>query len=741
MIELSQTSDNKLKQTVKEPNLVLEIEGVPFLFGAKFIKAEVKIGDEDLEIGDPEANPLAFYIGELRKIVNQKDLITLDGTSTRITQNLSPDKAEGSSVSSMTVKLIDDGFMTRVITPGDIIDDILAVKCVVYMAPDAESSYPEDYGLIFRGIVNDVKSEPGSVMLTITSPESKKRTTLCRKVETKLNGAITNSQTTITLDSTNNIFERVTGPAGGYDAGFKSYVLIDEELIEFTAVSGNTITGCVRGQLGTLAASHDDNANVSTFYRLTDDAMNLALKLMASGQQGAWVSDLAVTSFGEVEGVVTGNAVYFANVDLATRYGVSVGDYLTVSDATEMANNFSNREIVAVTKSDSGSYVIVAGAALTFEIPTNAIAAFRSKYDVWPDGMRMGGDEIDVARHLELRTLFLSSADLDFYLKEEIEGREFLEQQIYLPTNCFSIPRAGRASVGYNIGPVPGQEIQVLNETNVTRPERTRLQRSISKNFYNEIIYKYDEAVLENKFLSGFITIAADSKTQIKAGNKALIIEAKGMRETLNADNIALRSSLRKLNRYKFGAETISLETLFESGFKVEIGDIVTYEGGYNNLPDIKSGTQGMATRLFEVQNKDIDLKTGSIKLELVDTNFSLTSRYALISPASEIVGASSTTVFQIDVSQVSKWSRFTNTSVRVRSADFTSVDDSVIQLVTGTGQVTVSPALSFTPTAGMILELTPYSDADTTEEIKLRYGFMCAMPTFGDGTEPYVML
>jgi hypothetical protein len=40
-----------------------------------------------------------------------------------------------------------------------------------------------------------------------------------------------------------------------------------------------------------------------------------------------------------------------------------------------------------------------------------------------------------------------------------------------------------------------------------------------------------------------------------------------------------------------------------------------------------------------------------------------------------------------------------------------------------------------------MILELTPYSDADTTEEIKLRYGFMCAMPTFGDGTEPYVML
>lgn len=741
MIELSQVSENKLKQTVKEPGLVLEIEGVPFYFGAKLIKAIVKIGEENLEIGDPESNPFCFYIGQYKPIINQKDLITLTGTTTKISQILSPDKGEGSSISSMTIKLIDDGFMTKVITPGDIIDDILSTKCVIYLAPDAETSFPEDYGLIFRGIVNDVRCEPGSVTLTLSSPESKKRSTLFKKVDTQLNGSIDSSQTTITLDSTDNIFERVQGPTGGYDSNFKSYVLIDDELIEFTTISANQLTGCVRGQLGTVAVSHSDNAKVSTFYRLTGNAIDLALKLMASGQQGAWNNDLAIASIGEIDGVATANAVTFSNIDIVKRYGVSVGDYLTVTGATNGANNFTNRQITEVGISADGSYLVVSGAALVLEIDSPAVCDFRSQYDVWPDGMRMGGDEIDVAKHLEIKSLFLTSADLDFYLKEEIEGRDFLEKEIYLPTNCFSIPRSGKASLGYHVGPLPGQNIETFNSSNTKNPEKTKIQRSISKNFYNEIIYKYDEAVLSDKFESGYITIAADSKTQIKAGNKTLLIESKGLRQSLNADNIALRSSTRKLSRYKFAAEMLTLETLFESGFKVEIGDVIIYEGGYNNLPDIKSGEKGMAPRLFEVQNKEIDLKTGDIKFELIDTNFSLTSRYGLISPTSEITAGSSTTTFSIPSSQSAKWTRFTNPSVRIRAKDYSQSDDTVIQSVTGSGQVVVSPALSFVPTAGMIVEMTLYSDVDTTDEIKLKYGFMNGGPTFGDGSDPYLML
>lgn len=69
---------------------------------------------------------------------------------------------------------------------------------------------------------------------------------------TQLNGAINNSVTTITVDSTANF------PAAGT-------LLIDNELITYSGKSSTQFTGCSRGALGTTAASHLDNA-------LVDDA-------------------------------------------------------------------------------------------------------------------------------------------------------------------------------------------------------------------------------------------------------------------------------------------------------------------------------------------------------------------------------------------------------------------------------------------------------------------------------------
>jgi len=66
----------------------------------------------------------------------------------------------------------------------------------------------------------------------------------------QLNGAINNSVTTITVDSTTGF------PATGT-------IDIDSELITYTALTGTTFTGCVRGANGTTAASHLDNAIVT----------------------------------------------------------------------------------------------------------------------------------------------------------------------------------------------------------------------------------------------------------------------------------------------------------------------------------------------------------------------------------------------------------------------------------------------------------------------------------------------
>ena len=69
---------------------------------------------------------------------------------------------------------------------------------------------------------------------------------------TTLNGAINNIVTTITLTST---------------AGFPTtgVVKIDNELISYTGISSNDLTGCTRGVNGTSAASHLDTAGVEAF--------------------------------------------------------------------------------------------------------------------------------------------------------------------------------------------------------------------------------------------------------------------------------------------------------------------------------------------------------------------------------------------------------------------------------------------------------------------------------------------
>lgn len=64
---------------------------------------------------------------------------------------------------------------------------------------------------------------------------------------------LSDSDTTITLTS-------VTGfPTSGF-------ICIDEELIEYTGISTNNLTGCTRGSSGTTAIAHDDGSTVKEVY-------------------------------------------------------------------------------------------------------------------------------------------------------------------------------------------------------------------------------------------------------------------------------------------------------------------------------------------------------------------------------------------------------------------------------------------------------------------------------------------
>ena len=101
--------------------------------------------------------------------------------------------------------------------------------------------------------------------------------TIPTSVTNQLDGALNNSTTTVTVDSTTGF------PTTGT-------IDIDLELITYTAKTGTTFTGCVRGTNGTTAASHLDNAVVTNATDWTEwgEESNIA---GTSIEAGSWSLD------------------------------------------------------------------------------------------------------------------------------------------------------------------------------------------------------------------------------------------------------------------------------------------------------------------------------------------------------------------------------------------------------------------------------------------------------------------
>lgn len=742
MIPISQRTILAAARTVKNPNLVLVIDGVPTIYGATPTLQLIKIGDPGLLIGND------WIIGGSTEIPDSEVLLSLSGSSTSINQQLDADKGRGSSIQSLDIELVDlQGMITKLITPGMVVDDILGRKAKIYLAIDAASAqWPDDYLLLFRGVVDDIKGNQASVTLTISHPDQKKKQALYAKAETTLDGAITNVQTTITLASTAGLLLPVTGPDGVIDNSFGAHVRIDDEIIKYTGISGNQLTGCVRGQLNTFAAAHADDVEVVSFYRLQGTAMDLALKLMLS-QQGPYLEALEPTSFQVLPGPISEpNAIYFEGIDVSIEYGLTVGDYITTTLATNPANNVSLKEITSIVKTTLGSYITVDGVSFVDESTTSALLSIRSKYDSLPQGLGLGADEVDVTQHEYLRRQFLSSFLYDFYLKDTIDNvRDFLDAEIYKPASAYSVPRKAQASVQMLIGPLPGGRIATFDQSNIINPASIRLRRSIGKNFYNTIVYRYEDDELEDKFLRTKITTDVDSLNQIKVGPRPLIVESKGLRITDQADALAGTASNRRLNRYRFGAEYVEgLKVTFGAGFDVELGDIVIIDFSQLNVPNTSDGTRSKPAALFEVANKKLNYKTGEVQLDLVDTAFDENARYGLIGPSSRIKTSIDASSFVIEQSfgalygaaEFQKWQRYPNCAVTVRSPDSTARYGQSVILTSTSNTITLATPLGFTPQVGDIMELAPYANA--TDQIKLVYGHLSPL-TGGD--PDYLML
>lgn len=708
-----------------QPSLVLEIDGVDEIFGAVEVLRLIRIGDPDLEIGN------AWKIGGTTPIEDQEDIVSIEsGSGTQISQQLYPDKGSVSSVSSVQLALVDRGLVvTRLISPGVVVDDILGRKATLWIGFKG-TAYKEDFIPIFSGIIDEAEAGPGLVKLNIAHPEQLKRQEIFVPIDVNLAEELDSVETAIDLDDASNLLDAVTGPDGTEDTGLSGainfYIQVEDEIIQYTGITGNQLTGCVRGALGTVAATHafDDDGNLpgKSLVKLEGPAIELALKIMLSGVNGPYVEDLAVKRYLHPNPLITvENSIFFEGVNLNRDYGVSIGDFVTTTGATNGANNVSAKPVTEIVVTEDGSYAVIDDVTFVEESDTAAVASFRSQFDTLGEGLGLKPDQVDVDEHIFWNNFQLASLSYRFILTDKINGKDFLDKEVYMPIGAYSLPRQGRASMGYHVGSVVRGTLKVLNRHNIKDPDKIRQRRTINRNFYNTIIYKFDKHPITGKFSSGAIVTSADSRAQIPVGTKAFTVESAGIRRNLSGAALAASIAGRYLIRYQLAAEFYEdIGVLFKDGYNLEPGDVVLFDPTGLKIPNLMDGTRTKPPKIFTVINKKIDLKTGDCRLSLVDANFDQNERYGSISPSSLIVSGTETELVIEDSygelfpgHESLKWEDYLGLPIIVHSPDWSFEEEVILLSIDPANRYKLnldpSTPLSVPPTAGFIIDIANY--------------------------------
>jgi hypothetical protein len=738
---LTANARQAIRQTNLKPQIVFAIDGWPPFTSAGIYKY-IRVGDPGLIIG----GPVPWYIGGFSLVEDQAEYLSLSkGGVAKITQSLNPSLGSGTTVSRMVVPVVDkNGEVSKLISPSFDLTEILGAQCKILLGFE-NTAYPQDYIELLIAQIESVESSPGLINFIVVSPEEKKRQIIFPQAKTQLTSAIgAGALGAVAVDDISLFADRVLGPDGTYDSAVEFFVKIDDEILQYVTVSGSNLVTVTRGKYSTIAAAHNAGADVESYIRLTENGMLLALKLMLSGWGGPWTSLTAQKfNYGEGPTLIPG-AIYFQDDDLVKDENVQVFDWITITGATNGGNN-QTLQITGLVSQNNGSYLLTAG-TFTNEIGSTASVAFRSQYDTLSQGCKMFPKSVDIERHIELYSLFLSSFAMDFVIPEVGEFRNFLQTELMLPMACFTVPRKGRASCSYNIGPIPGQNLQNIDYTNVLNADKLILKRGISEAFFNEVQMSWESDPKSDKLTIKKTFEDATSKTEIPVGNKTLKIESAGLSEAFQGLSLATQAADRLLRRYSRGAEYIKgIELHGSVGIPIEIGDIVTFDFQSLQVTDTTQGTRGGKLRLMEVQNKVQDNKTGKVTIDLVNTSFGVDDRYGLISPSSYVKSATSNLnlvlekSFRMAIDEGEKWEEFVGAAVVVRSVNFATFSTSFISTVIGNA-ITLTTPLSFTPTAGMIMEMDVYTNQP--DKVKLFFAFQTdGTNNFADGKPPYVQL
>lgn len=352
-----------------------------------------------------------------------------------------------------------------------------------------------------------------------------------------------------------------------------------------------------------------------------------------------------------------------------------------------------------VIRAQYGTIAVVHGAEQTinffyriFGNPFDISVALLSSIGL-PFGAGVPMDLIDTDKIYSIRDFILPSVPpIDCFVGEEITVKEFIEKEILLPIGCYSLPKiGGKFSIGVLTPPLLSERV-TLDCCNIVNPDKLVIERSLSRNFYNVISYKFDKDQVEDKFTRGRIEISPNFLNVIEFGEKYLDIDAKYYRN-LDADNFFDYTADKLLDRYSLGVEFIAgVKIQYSVGVYIDIGDVVVFDGSQLFMSEFKDSQRVYKPKLMEVVNKSINFVTGECTLDLLNTAYSLNGRFGIISLSANILNVTpnSVQISSIDsVSSVSSWIKYIGEKVIIYSKnnDFSAFNDCIevtIQSVVG---------------------------------------------------------
>lgn len=742
------------QQLSKQLAIVMIIEDVPYIFGISDTFQSIRYGDPGIVYGLP-----GLVYGGLRKIGGPngvggvKPYIQLD-SSMIIQQRIEPEQGKG-NIGTITMSLIDyNGEISYLIAPGNVVNEIMNGKQVTLYLGFQQTSFPEDYLIIYRGYITSIDCPPGVVRFQISDSTMKSRQPICDTPSTFTSAPIDNLQTTIPVLNTSGFYQQILGPAGTYASTVHTYIKVDDEIMEYSSsgITGPTDFTVTRGSLGTPIVAHDGDTSVTNVIQFGADTggagvnfITLALQLLLSGWNGPCETDISLVSLGFI--ITPASNAFVLTLDSDLDLGLTIGDYFSITGATDPANNVSGVITGFDTPVNSSFQIVVyTDQVFSVEIPTPATASFRSKYDVLPvgAGAQCRMRDVDVSTMELVRKNYFSVGiyDVAMYYDAPLFAKDTIASDLFLPMGCYQISRYGRISMSVTKPPLPGiGKLVQLDSTNVLDPDKIHVTRGTNnRTFYNQVSYEYDFDPATGNF--GSIQYFVDTNS-LNTFNQALTlpIQAKGLKTTLEGGSIASIRGQAILTRYKNIALMIELTCNWSVGSLIEVSDVVLLvDNGTLKIMNFETGVRNLGSQLFEVIDRTMNVTQGNVKLKLLSgLGFSQNSRFGLVSPSSQLNTGSTGTLLRLlpsygqtqIASELQKWTPFLGLPIVVHSPDYSVIGTSTLISLSDTDMtaLVISPDLGFTPGSGYVLEIANYpsdTNPNTNSQYKALYACLC---------------